>query len=174
MAFATPFSARRRAPRARAWFVRLAPAALLLAGALLLAKPWRGVELQASGGSGAAAGPAYSSAAIEPSAVVGALLVVGGLLFFLPGLLERFAPSLRRGAGRIEVVEQRPLGGRRALLLVEIDGRRLLIGASEQGLATLAELDGHAPAPARARTFERALEAELAPPIVPAVAGSAA
>ncbi len=35
----------------------------------------------------------------------------------------------------------RPLGGRRSLMLVQVGARRLLVGSSENGLATLAELD---------------------------------
>ncbi len=139
MAFAMPLAARSRTPRARALTFRLVPGVLLAAGALLLSQPWRTV-----------AAPAF-----EPASLLGALLVIGGLLFFLPALLKRLAPATRAG-GRIEVVEARPLGGRKSLLLVKVADRRLLIGASENGLVTLAEL------PEEPRGFGRALDQELA------------
>jgi len=153
MAFAMPFAPRAHPPRARALLVRLLPALLLLSGALLLSKPWR--EAAAPETPGAAPALAASvPAALDPAAVAGALLVVGSLLFFLPAFVRRFAPGAR-GRGGIEVVESRPLGGRRALLLVEIEGRRLLIGASEGGLSTLAEFERGT------SRFERALGSEL-------------
>jgi flagellar biogenesis protein FliO len=159
MAFAMPLAARRPSPRARALLVRLLPALLLALGALLLTQPW----------NGDAANPAKSSASgLEPASLVGALLVVSGLLFFLPSIARRLAPGA--AGGRIAVVEQRPLGGRKALLLVEVAGRRLLIGASESGLTTLAELPQAADAdadagaePRRSRLgFPRALDQALA------------
>ncbi len=46
------------------------------------------------------------------------------------------------GSGRIKVLERTPLDGRRALYLVEVGERVLLVGAGEGGApALLAELD---------------------------------
>jgi flagellar biogenesis protein FliO len=159
MSLALPLAARSpAAPRARAWLVRLVPALLLCAGATLLARDPSAPAPQAE----TLAAPLSPApiAGLSASAVTGALLVVGGLLFFLPSVLQRFGglAAGARGARRIEIVETRPLGGRRSLLLVEVEGRRLLLGASEAGLAPLAELGA-----GRAR-FATALASELAAP----------
>jgi flagellar biosynthetic protein FliO len=162
MAFALPLAARSpAAPRARAWLVRLVPALLVCAGATLLTRaPSSGAP---QGESIVAPDKIAPIGGIPASGAIGALLVVGGLLFFLPSLLQRFGglAARARGARRIEIVESRPLGGRRSLLLVEVEGRRLLLGASEAGLAPLAELG-----PERAR-FASALAHELAAPCDP-------
>ncbi|MSR46776.1 MAG: hypothetical protein EXS13_06915 [Planctomycetes bacterium] len=80
---------------------------------------------------------------IDASAVIGAVLVVGGLLAALPFATRRFATAAR-GRGAIELLETRPLGGRRSLLLIQVEGRRLLLGASEHGLALVTELSSKA------------------------------
>lgn len=50
--------------------------------------------------------------------------------------------GLNLGVGRIKVLERTPLDGRRALYLVEVGDRVLLVGAGEGGApALLAELD---------------------------------
>lgn len=50
--------------------------------------------------------------------------------------------GLQLGAGRIKVLERTPLDGRRALYLVEVGDRVLLVGAGDGGApALLAELD---------------------------------
>jgi flagellar biogenesis protein FliO len=141
MDFAASWPARPRSQRSKALLRRLVPGLLLGAGALLLTQPWRG----AGGASSPLVAPATAPAApipssLDPASIAGALLVVGGLLFLLPPLLQRLNPAVR-GRGRIDVLEARPLGGRRQLLLVQVDQRRFLIGASEAGLAHLADLD---------------------------------
>jgi len=169
MAFAMPMSAPVRAPRAL--LVRLLPAVLLCAGALLLTQPWRPASpatpassfvsslptaSAASNPSVAPASGAFPGApALEPAPLIGALLVVGGLLFFLPAVIAKLSPA-GNGRGWIGIVEARPLGGRKSLLLVEVEGRRLLIGASEHGFTTLADVSR------KEGTFQGALERELA------------
>lgn len=155
------FKTRARSTNSRGWWRAVVPALLVCAGALLLAPPWRGASAP-SGSAGAppAAHAAERSAApdsvaapaglretlvppgsgIEPASLLGALLVVGGALFAMPWLLKRVQSRTRRG-GEIDLVEVRPLGGRRSLMVVQVGRRRFLIGASEQGMSALAELD---------------------------------
>lgn len=143
MAFAWPLAARDRKPRPTMAFPwkAVVPALLVCAGACVLSPPWRS-------GTPAAAAPATSTsfnvpgmpAGADPQALLGALLVVGGALAALPWILARVGPRTRAG-GQIDVVEVRPLGGRRSLMLVQVGARRFLVGASEHGLATLAEVD---------------------------------
>ncbi len=73
---------------------------------------------------------------------VAALCVVLGAIVLLRVALVRFglAPGGRGGDRRIQIVETVPLGAKQQLHLVEVDGRSLLLGASEQGIARLARL----------------------------------
>lgn len=124
------------------------PLLLLLAGGALLRDQ----------GSAAAAPVAGAGlvAPVDTRSLLGAGLVLAGALAALPLAVRRFA-AVSRGRGAIDVVETRPLGGRRALLVVEVDGRRLLLGASEQGLALLTELSR------TGRPFAASLDRELVP-----------
>ena len=45
-----------------------------------------------------------------------------------------------RSEGRIRVLETRALGGRQQLHVIEVEGRRLLVGTSEAGIQRLARL----------------------------------
>lgn len=78
-------------------------------------------------------------APIDTSSLVGAGLVVAGLLAAMPLAFRKLAQGAK-GRGSIDVVETRTLGSRRALLVVEVDGRRLLVGASEHGLSLVTDL----------------------------------
>ena len=78
--------------------------------------------------------------------VVGGLLVVGALLAVLPRMLHAVRAGRADAGGRsIEILEVRPLGGRRSLLLARVGSQRVLIGSSEAGLQPLARLDAWAP-----------------------------
>lgn len=70
-------------------------------------------------------------------------LLALGAVGLLSWLVLRW--GARRGFGRhrghIKVVERVPLDARRALYLIEIGQRKLLIGAGEGALALLAELE---------------------------------
>lgn len=58
-----------------------------------------------------------------------AMAVVIGLMLLLHVLNKKgFRFLERRHAGSIKIIETRPLGGRRSLCLVEVEGRRLLLG----------------------------------------------
>jgi flagellar biogenesis protein FliO len=149
MAYAWPLALRdvdagARAFRSkRTWLRAVVPAALVCAGALLLSPPWRNAPSAASAAPPAVAPPAPllpASGVGDPMALVGALLVVGGALALLPSILARLQ-ARRSGGGLIDVVEVRPLGGRRSLMLVQVGARRILVGSSENGMSALAELD---------------------------------
>ncbi len=73
---------------------------------------------------------------------IAALGIVLGAIVLLRILLVRlgFDAATPRGRGRIRVVETTGLGAKLQLHLVEIEGRRLLIGSSEAGIQRLARL----------------------------------
>ncbi|MEM9175032.1 MAG: flagellar type III secretion system pore protein FliP [Myxococcota bacterium] len=87
---------------------------------------------------------------------VAALCVVLGAIVMLRVALVRLglAPASRRSAGRIRVVESVALGPKQQLHLVEVDGRSLLLGASDQGLSRLARLPDAAPRRSEAEEAE--------------------
>jgi len=69
------------------------------------------------------------------------LVVMVAFLFVAARLLRRL-PVFRPPVGEhMRVIERMPLGPKHQLLLVEVEGRRLLLGASESGLHHLTELD---------------------------------
>jgi len=55
-------------------------------------------------------------------------VVIGIMLLFHVMSKKGFKLLESRQGGRIKVMESRPMGGRKALCLVEVDGERLLIG----------------------------------------------
>lgn len=74
--------------------------------------------------------------------------------FGLARWLQRKTPE---SAG-MEVLETLPLGGRRAIFLVRALDRLLVVGATDQGLNTLADLGPGSAADYDATTFTAALE----------------
>ncbi len=184
MAFAAP----RVAPFAAPWAARLRPArggwryglplALLLAGALCFQLTGNGEDAALPSGAaprsadGTVALGAPSQLSLDPGSLVGALLVIAGLLAALPIVAKRVG-AVAGGRGSIEVVEARPLGGRRALLLVRVEGRKVLIGSAEAGLSLLCQLDGsprQSPTAGATADFEGALADELS--VAPRVASA--
>ena len=76
-----------------------------------------------------------------------AVVVVLGLVFALAWLLRRGALGpLRPGARAIAVETAVPLGERRSLVIVAVEGRRLLLGLTPAQISMVAELDAVAPA----------------------------
>lgn len=73
---------------------------------------------------------------------IAALCVVLGAIVLLRTLVVRLGLSSSGVSerGLIKIVETKSLGAKRQLHLVEVDGRRLLIGASEAGIHRLARL----------------------------------
>lgn len=104
-------------------------------------------------GSGAAA--SYGDLLVTSLVV---LLVVCAAGFAIVKLVGRFAGGRTRGAGVIEIIARTPLEPRRALCVVEVGGKTLLIGTSELGVTLLTELDG---GEVRARAVEAPGFAEL-------------
>lgn len=70
------------------------------------------------------------------------VLVVLIAIMFLAARFMRRLPMFRPPVGEhMRVIERMPLGPRHQLMLVEIEGRRLLLGASDSGVNHLVELD---------------------------------
>ena len=103
--------------------------------------------------------PATASAA-APLGANQALNVAGGLALVL-GLIVLTAWFARRmqtwhgaGQGRIKIVEGISVGTRDRLLLLDVEGKRVLVGISASGMHSLASFD--------AREDEAAFESALA------------
>jgi len=58
---------------------------------------------------------------------------------WLPAWLQ--GGKLRRRARRLQLVETLPLGERRIVAVVSLDGREFLIGATPQAIALLSEIE---------------------------------
>jgi flagellar protein FliO/FliZ len=71
------------------------------------------------------------------------LACVLGLLWFVARRAQggRSGAALRRRAPALTVLGRQSLGGRTAVALVEVAGRRLVLGVCEHGVALLAEVD---------------------------------
>ena len=72
-----------------------------------------------------------------------AILLVFGLIFSLYVLAQRFGPRLA-GSGRrrmVRVVEATPLGDKRNLLVIDVQGRRYLLGSTHQSITLLTDVD---------------------------------
>ncbi len=82
---------------------------------------------------------------------LGALAVVLGLLAALAWLLRRGTLSRRRGRG-LGVESALALGERRSLVVVSVEGRRLLLGLAPNGVSLVTELQPHP-----AGTFDEAM-----------------
>jgi len=106
--------------------------------------------------------PAAAQAATEPPEqligsglrLLAGLLLVLGIMLLLYALSKRglrWLPGSREG--RIHIRETRPLGGKKALCLVEVQGRELLLGVASERIELLCELDA-----APAGSFEEALQ----------------
>ncbi len=72
-----------------------------------------------------------------------AILLVFGLIFSLYILAQRFGPRLV-GGGRtrlVRIVEAIPLGDKRNLVIIEVQGRRYLLGSTNQSITLLTDVD---------------------------------
>jgi flagellar protein FliO/FliZ len=75
-----------------------------------------------------------------------AVIVVLGLVVTLAWLLRRGAfGALRAGSRSISVETAVPLGERRSLIIVAVEGRRLLLGMTPAQISMVTELDAVAP-----------------------------
>jgi flagellar biosynthetic protein FliO len=76
------------------------------------------------------------------------VVVVLGLVGALAWLLRRGAFGALRGGSRAITVETAvPLGERRSLVIVAVEGRRLLLGMTPGQISMVTELDATAPTP---------------------------
>jgi flagellar protein FliO/FliZ len=90
-----------------------------------------------------------------------AVLIVLALVVALAWLLRRGAlPGLMKGGARPVVVETAvPLGERRSLVIVAVEGRRLLLGMTPTQISLVTELGAAAPPQAgTASAFEQQLD----------------
>ena len=78
--------------------------------------------------------------------VVLALACVLALMGYLSRRVARGGSARRQRAATMSVVGRQSLGGKTGLALVEVGGRRLLLGISERGVNLLTEIEVEAPA----------------------------
>jgi flagellar biogenesis protein FliO len=71
-----------------------------------------------------------------------ALLLVGMVLMgrYLPTLLDRFSPGTLKRQRRLRLLDTLHLGADRSVHLVEVDGARLVLGATRTGIQLLKQL----------------------------------
>ncbi|WP_022962788.1 flagellar biosynthetic protein FliO [Halopseudomonas pelagia] len=67
----------------------------------------------------------------------GGLLLVVGLIFLMGYLMRRVGPLAPQGGQHIRLVSSLPLGPRDRLLLIDVGGKQLLLGASPGRINTL-------------------------------------
>ena len=98
---------------------------------------------------------------------IAATIVVLGMLLTLAWLLRRGTITLpgRRAPQLVQIEATTPLGERRSLVVVSVDGRRLLLGLTPGQVSLVAELGGvpataTAAASAFADSVDRALQSE--------------
>jgi flagellar biosynthetic protein FliO len=72
---------------------------------------------------------------------IGSLLLVLAILFAMVFAARWFVQRRPQGGRRLIFVEAMALGNRDKLLLVEVDGKSLLLGVTTQNIRLLAELD---------------------------------
>ncbi|HET8764800.1 MAG TPA: flagellar biosynthetic protein FliO [Rhodanobacter sp.] len=89
--------------------------------------------------------------------VILSLVAVIALIFVAGWLSRRMQGRARAGGRRIRCVESMAVGARDRVMLLDADGKRLLVGVGPGGMRTLHVYDGAAPAD------------ETPPPVLPAV-----
>lgn len=82
------------------------------------------------------------------------LLAVLALVYVALAALRKYSlgAGLGRSARAVQVVECTNLAANRSLYIVNVEGKRLLIGVTASSMATLAELDPTSPEPERIRS----------------------
>jgi flagellar protein FliO/FliZ len=108
---------------------------------------------------------AQAAPPLDPLPGAGGLRALAAVVFVL-GLLGALAWLARRGSLRlpgarrqngIAIESAAPLGDRRSLVIVTVEGRRLLLGLTPTQVSLVTELA------APARPFDNALESHIAP-----------
>ena len=90
------------------------------------------------------AGTSAPVAAAQAVQVVVGLCVVLGMIVAAAWVARRLQAIRPQGSGHIRIIEGMALGTRDKLLLVEVDGRRVLLGLSPGRIATLHSFHGAA------------------------------
>jgi flagellar biosynthetic protein FliO len=119
-----------------------------------------------------------SSALSSGSRAAGAMIFVLALILGAMVLLKRYMPHRFGSLGhqrRIQVLETVPIGDKRSLILVAIDGNRLLLATTPNSVSLLREIEtdpNHSSAvksepepPGTNGAFKEALAAEIAGPV---------
>lgn len=109
------------------------------------------------------------------------LACVLGLLWYLGRRMAGSRAASRARATQIAVVAKQSLGGKSGVVLVEVSGRRLLLGTGEHGVSLLTELEPAPPVPEESadrteidpETLERMLAQPSAEPAAPSAPSSA-
>lgn len=109
--------------------------------------------------------PALPEAGLGPAVfkMLGGMALVLGLMFGLYWLLKRWAPGRMTGGmgGGLRLVGRLPLGPRKFVGLVEVAGRVLVLGITEQKISLLATIDDTEKikeiSPAQGASFSKAL-----------------
>ncbi|HEY4014503.1 MAG TPA: flagellar biosynthetic protein FliO [Polyangiaceae bacterium] len=79
--------------------------------------------------------------------IVAFMAIVGGAAYYMR---KRVRPSVLADDGRLTIVRRTSIGIRSELLVVNVEGQRLLIGVTPNSIQSLAILDADGPEPARA------------------------
>ena len=107
---------------------------------------------------------AQSSIAGQVAQLALGLLFVVGLIFLLGYLMRRVGPLSGQGGQHIRVLSSLPLGPRDRLILVDVAGKQLLLGASPGRISTLHTFDepiAELPADSGQSEFAQKLQALL-------------
>lgn len=91
---------------------------------------------------------------------VGMFIVVGIMLLFHVLNRKGFKLLESRHGGRIRILETRPVGGRKSLCLVEIEGERLLLGLGGDRVDLLHHFDSGRAGGGFENKLRQAVEAE--------------
>jgi flagellar biosynthetic protein FliO len=86
--------------------------------------------------------------------------IVLALVVALAWLARRGTFAALRRTGPVMVETAVPLGERRSLIIVAVEGRRLLLGLTPSSVSMVAELSAVAAVPAPAPTFDSHLESK--------------
>jgi flagellar biosynthetic protein FliO len=78
---------------------------------------------------------------------IGSLLLVLAILLVMVFAARWFMQRRPQGGRRLRFVEAMALGSRDKLLIVEVDGKSLLLGVTTQNIRLLTELNAHAAQP---------------------------
>ncbi|SDR89552.1 flagellar protein FliO/FliZ [Halopseudomonas xinjiangensis] len=84
---------------------------------------------------------AQTSVAGQVGQLVLGLAFIVGLIFLLGYLMRRIGPLAAQGGQNIRIISSLPLGPRDRLMLVDVAGKQLLLGASPGRISTLHVFD---------------------------------